>query len=178
MAVLTESRTALPTGTWALDPVHSTIGFELPYLAGTFRGQFTDVEAKLTAESLRGSARVASIDVKDENLAAHLQSPDFFDAERYPELSFESRDLESENGRLIARGDITIRGITKPLELSGTLSEPLTDAYGRDRVGIRLETTADRTEFGINWNMPLPSGEPSLPNDVKLVAELYFVREA
>lgn len=178
MAVLTESRTALPTGTWALDPVHSTIGFELPYLAGTFRGQFTDVEAKLTTESLRGSARVASIDVKDENLAAHLQSPDFFDAERYPELSFESRDLESENGRLIARGDITIRGITKPLELSGTLSEPLTDAYGRDRVGIRLETTVDRTEFGINWNMPLPSGEPSLPNDVKLVAELYFVREA
>ncbi|MFL6012102.1 MAG: YceI family protein [Gaiellaceae bacterium] len=178
MAILTESRTALPTGTWALDPVHSTIGFELPYLAGTFRGQFTDVEAKLTTESLRGSARVASIDVKDENLAAHLQSPDFFDAERYPELSFESRDLESENGRLIARGDITIRGITKPLELSGTLSEPLTDAYGRDRVGIRLETTVDRTEFGINWNMPLPSGEPSLPNDVKLVAELYFVREA
>jgi polyisoprenoid-binding protein YceI len=178
MAILTESRTALPTGTWALDLVHSTIGFELPYLAGTFRGQFTDVEAKLTTESLRGSARVASIDVKDENLAAHLQSPDFFDAERYPELSFESRDLESENGRLIARGDITIRGITKPLELSGTLSEPLTDAYGRDRVGIRLETTVDRTEFGINWNMPLPSGEPSLPNDVKLVAELYFVREA
>ncbi|MFL6020446.1 MAG: YceI family protein [Gaiellaceae bacterium] len=178
MAILTESRTALPTGTWALDPVHSTIGFELPYLAGTFRGQFTDVEAKLTTESLTGSARVASIDVKDENLAAHLQSPDFFDAERYPELSFESRDLESENGRLIARGDITIRGITKPLELSGTLSEPLTDAYGRDRVGIRLETTVDRTEFGINWNMPLPSGEPSLPNDVKLVAELYFVREA
>jgi polyisoprenoid-binding protein YceI len=178
MAVLTESRTALPTGTWALDPVHSTIGFELPYLAGTFRGQFTDVEAKLTADSLTGSARVASIDVKDENLAAHLQSPDFFDAERYPELSFESRDLESENGRLIARGDITIRGITKPLELGGTISEPLTDAYGRDRVGIQLETTVDRTEFGVNWNMPLPSGEPSLPNDVKLVAELYFVREA
>jgi polyisoprenoid-binding protein YceI len=178
MAVLTESRTALPTGTWALDPVHSTIGFELPYLAGTFRGQFTDVEAKLTADSLTGSARVASIDVKDENLAAHLQSPDFFDAERYPELSFESRDLESENGRLIARGDITIRGITKPLELGGTISEPLTDAYGRDRVGIQLETTVDRTEFGVNWNMPLPSGEPSLPNDVKLVAELYFVKEA
>ena len=88
MAVLTEGRTALPTGTWTLDPVHSTIGFELPYLAGTSVGPFTDVDAKLTEDGLRGSARVASVDVKDENLSAHLQSPEFFDAERYPELSF------------------------------------------------------------------------------------------
>ena len=75
MAVLTEGRTALPTGTWPLHPVHSTIGFELPYLAGIFRGQFTDVDAKLTEAGLEGWARVASVDVKDENLSAHLQSP-------------------------------------------------------------------------------------------------------
>ena len=90
MAVLTEARREVPTGTWMLDPVHSTIGFELPYMAGTFRGQFRDVGAKLTADSLRGSARVASIDVKDENLVAHLQSPEFFDADRHPELTFAS----------------------------------------------------------------------------------------
>ena len=94
MTVLTEARTALPTGTWTLDPVHSTIGFELPYLAGTFRGHFTDVDANLTAESLSGSARVASVDVKDENLAAHLQSPEFFDAERHPELGFASKSIQ------------------------------------------------------------------------------------
>ena len=91
MSVLTDTKPlGLPTGTWSLDPIHSTIGFELPYLAGTFRGQFTDVDAKLTDESLTGSARVASVDAKDENLAAHLQGPDFFDVERYPELKFES----------------------------------------------------------------------------------------
>src|SRR5207253_5326103 len=170
--------TATPTGTWALDPVHSTIGFELPYLAGTFRGQFKEVDARLTDESLTGSARVASVDVKDENLAAHLQSPEFFDAERYPELQFASRELDRDGGQLTVRGDITIRGVTKPVELSGTISEPIIDAYGRERIGLKLETAVDRTEFGVNWNIPLPNGEPSLANEVKLVAELYFVKEA
>jgi polyisoprenoid-binding protein YceI len=179
VSVLTDTKPlGLPAGTWSLDPVHSTIGFELPYLAGTFRGQFTDVDAKLTDESLTGSARVASVDAKDENLSAHLQGPDFFDVERHPELKFESRDLERSGDALTVHGDITIRGITKPVELTGTISEPLTDYAGRERVGFKLDTTIDRTEFGVNWNTPLPSGEPALANEVKLAAELYFVREA
>jgi polyisoprenoid-binding protein YceI len=178
MSVLTDTKAGLPTGTWALDPVHSTIGFEIPYLAGTFKGHFTDVEAKLTEKSLTGSARVASVDVKDENLAAHLQSPEFFDAERHPELKFESREIERSGETVTVRGDITIRGETKPVELSGTISGPFTDGYGRARLPLKLETTVDRTEFGLNWNMPLPNGDPSLANEVKLVAELYLVEEA
>jgi|SRR5919201_4968099 polyisoprenoid-binding protein YceI len=166
-----------PTGTWTLDPVHSTIGFELPYLSGTFRGHFTDADATLAGGKLSGSARVASVDVKDENLAAHLQSPDFFDAERYPELRFESSDVDLSGETVTVRGDITIRGITKPVELAGTITEPITDGYGRERLGLRLETTVDRTEFGLNWNMPLPSGEPALANEVSLAADLYFVRQ-
>jgi polyisoprenoid-binding protein YceI len=178
MAVLTESRTALPTGTWVLDPVHSTIGFELPYLAGTFRGHFTDVDAKLSADGLSGSARVASVDVKDENLAAHLQSPEFFDVERHPELTFASDSLDRSGDELKVHGEITIRGTTKPVELVGTIAGPITDAFGRERVNVQLETTVDRTQFGLNWNMPLPNGQPALQNEVKLVAELYFVQEA
>lgn len=179
MSVLTDSRRlGLPTGTWSLDPIHSTIGFELSYLAGTFRGQFRDVDAKLTDESLTGSAQVASVDVKDESLSAHLQSPDFFDAERHPELRFESRELERSGETVTVRGDLTIRGVTKPVELTGTISEPLTDYTDRERVGLKLETTVERTEFGVNWNAPLPSGDPALANEVKLIAELYFVREA
>jgi polyisoprenoid-binding protein YceI len=178
MAVLTEGRTALPTGTWVLDPVHSTIGFELPYLAGTFRGHFTDVDAKLTADSLSGSARVASVDVKDENLAAHLQSPEFFDVERHPELTFASDSIDLADDQLKVHGEITIRGTTKPVELVGTLAGPITDGFGRERVNVQLETSVDRTEFGLNWNMPLPNGQPALQNEVKLAAELYFVREA
>jgi polyisoprenoid-binding protein YceI len=178
MAVLTEARTALPTGTWTLDPVHSSIGFELPYLAGTFRGHFTDVDARLTTDSLSGSARVASVDVKDENLAAHLQSPEFFDVERHPELTFASESIERTGDELKVRGEITIRGTTKPVELAGTIADPMTDAFGRERVNVKLVTSVDRTEFGLNWNMPLPNGQPALQNEVTLVAELYFVREA
>jgi polyisoprenoid-binding protein YceI len=178
MAVLTEARRELPAGTWALDPVHSTIGFELPYMAGTFRGQFRDVEAKLTANSLNGSARVASVDVKDENLAAHLQSPEFFDVERHPELTFASNSIERTGDDLTVRGDITIRGATKPVELAGTIAGPFTDASERQRLNLTLETTLDRTDFGLNWNMPLPNGEPALQHDVKIVAELFFVQEA
>jgi polyisoprenoid-binding protein YceI len=172
------AETSTSTGTWALDAVHSTIGFELPYLSGIFRGHFSDVDAVFGEGKLSGSARVGSIDVKDENLAAHLQSPEFFDVERYPELSFESRDIEQAGDRLTVRGDITIRGVTRPVELAGTISQPITDGFGRERLGFQLETTIDRTAFGINWNMPLPSGEPALPNEVKLVADVYFVREA
>jgi polyisoprenoid-binding protein YceI len=178
MEVLTESRTALPAGTWNLDPVHSTIGFELPYLAGTFRGHFTDVDAKLTADSLSGSARVASIDVKDENLAAHLQSPEFFDVERQPELTFASESIERSGDDVKVDGEITIRGTTKPVALAGTIAGPITDGFGNERINVTLETTVDRTEFGLNWNMPLPNGQPALQNEVKLVAELYFVQGA
>ena len=178
MAVLTEAHRELPVGTWALDAVHSTIGFELPYMAGTFRGQLRDVDAKLSADSLSGSARVASIDVKDENLVAHLQSPDFFDAERHPELTFVSNSIERTGDELKVLGDITIRGTTKPVELTGTIAGPFTDAYERQRLNITLETTVDRTDFGLNWNMPLPNGEPALQHEVKIVAELFFVEEA
>jgi len=182
MSTTTDTRQALPLGTWSLDPIHSAIGFEVDYLAGSFRGQFREVAGKLDAVGekpvLTGLAKVASVDVKDENLSAHLQSPEFFDAERHPELSFESRELERSGDAVTVRGDITIRGTTKPVELTGSISGPLTDGYGRELIGLRLETTVDRTQFGLNWNMPLPTGQPALANEVKLVADLQFAKEA
>src|SRR5437867_3695360 len=92
MSTTIDSLTIAPAGTWQLDPVHSSVGFEVAYLGGTFKGQFRDASATLTVEDgkaqLTGAAQVGSVDVKDENFAAHLQSPDFFDAERNPELRF------------------------------------------------------------------------------------------
>jgi polyisoprenoid-binding protein YceI len=173
----TQIRRALPTGTWQLDPVHSSIGFEIAYMGGTFRGQFRDVEATIADGDVTGSAEVASVDVKDENLAAHLQSPEFFDVERYPELRFASTEIDGAE-ELTVRGEITIKGVTQPVELTGRATEPLNDAYGRERFGLTLETTVDRTAFGLSWNLPLPNGEPALSNDVTLVAELFFVKEA
>jgi polyisoprenoid-binding protein YceI len=179
MSITTETR--VPTGTWTLDPVHSTIGFEIDYLSGTFRGQFREVEAKLVADEparLAGSAKVASVDAKDENLSAHLQSPDFFDAERHPELSFESTGLDLSAPTATVGGKLTIKGVTQPIELTGTIAAPITDYSARERIGLRLETVVDRTDFGVDWNAPLPSGEPALANEVRLAADLYFVREA
>ena len=182
MSITTDTRQALPVGTWSLDPIHSTIGFEVDYLAGSFRGQFREVAGKLSAEGdtavLTGSAKVASVDVKDENLAGHLQSPDFFDAERYPELSFESSEIDRAGDQLTVRGGITIKGVEKPVELTGAIAGPITDYTGNEKLSVKLDTTIDRTEFGVNWNVPLPDGKPALADEVKLSAELHFVKEA
>jgi polyisoprenoid-binding protein YceI len=170
------------TGTWELDPVHTSIGFEVPYLSGTFKGQFRDAQAKLVVDdgnaNLDGVARVASVDVKDENLSAHLQSPDFFDAERHPELHFSAEDLDLDSETVSARGALTIKGATKPVEVTGTLTPPLVDAYGRERIGLVLSATINRHEFGVSFEMPLPSGEPAIGDEVTVVAELYFIRES
>jgi polyisoprenoid-binding protein YceI len=178
--ITTGIRQSLPTGTWQLDRVHSSIGFEVEYLAGSFRGQFRDVEGELLVDTdgaaLKGAARVASIDVKDENLAAHLQSPEFFDAERHPELHFHATDISGDGDELTVRGEITIKGVTRPVELTGSVAAAITDPYGRERLGLKLSTTIDRTSFGVDWNTPLPSGEPALANEVNLVGELYFVK--
>ena len=182
MSITTDTTQALPVGNWQLDTVHSTIGFEVDYLAGVFRGQFRDVDAKLEANgaspALTGAAKVASVDVRDENFAAHLQSPDFFDAERYPELGFESNEIERAGDRITVRGGITIKGVEKPVELTGTVGTPMADPYGGERFGLKLQTTVDRTEFGVNWNTPLPDGRPALADEVRLTADLQFVKEA
>src|SRR3954447_19276616 len=114
-----------PAGTWALDAVHSRVDFEVPYLAGTFKGEFHDIGAELAIEgeraSLTGTAKVASVDVHDENLTAHLQSPDFFDAERHPELRFTADDIRLDgDANVSVDGELTIRDVTKRVQVTGT----------------------------------------------------------
>ena len=175
------SQTTIPAGTWAADAVHSQVGFEVAYMVGTFRGTFSPFEASLeVAEDgtakLHGSAPVAGVKVQDENLTAHLQSPDFFDAERAPELTFVSDDVTIEGGSVAVAGEITIKGETRPLRLTGSIGEPSTDPWGNERVGLTLSGAVDRTAFGLDWNNPLPSGEPALANEVVLTAELSLVK--
>jgi polyisoprenoid-binding protein YceI len=173
--------TIAPAGTWSLDPVHSRVDFEVSYLAGTFKGEFHEIGAELTVEaeraSLTGTAKVASVDVKDENLSAHLQSPDFFDAERHPELGFAAQNIRlGGDGKVSVDGELTIKGVTKPVAVTGTVTAPMADPYGNDRIGLNLTTKIDRTDFGVDWNNPLPSGDPALANDVTILAELQFVK--
>ncbi len=177
-----ESQTALPAGTWQLDPVHSQVGFAVKYMVGTFRGSFSPVEATLTVGAdgeagLTGSARAENVKVQEPNLVAHLLSPDFFDAERAPELRFRSTDVRTDGGRIAVDGELEVKGVTRPVTLAGDVGEQITDPYGRERIGVRLGGTIDRTEFGINWNNPLPNGRSALANEVVLEAELYLVKE-
>ena len=169
---------ALPTGTWTADTVHSTVGFAVPYLAGTFQGTFSDFDARLTDGVLRGTAEVASVQVKDPNLEAHLQSPDFFDAERYPQLSFVANEISRSGDDLTIAGELTLKGHTEAVEIKGHVNDPAPDPYGGERIGHRLEATVDRTRFGLNWNNPLPSGDPALANNVTIVVDLQLAKES
>lgn len=176
MSTIIEQQTAVPTGTFAADTVHSSIGFEVPYAVATFSGTVNDFEATLVDGALTGSARIESIQTKEENLQAHLLSPEFFDAERHPVLSF-SGDVQRDGDTATIEGEITIKGITRPATLTGTITGPAVDHFGATRVGLKLETTIDRTAFDIKWNMPLPNGEPALSNQVTLKADLTLVAQ-
>jgi polyisoprenoid-binding protein YceI len=180
MSTITQNETFAPAGTWSADPVHSNVSFEVGYAGvNAFRGGFKEFTATLTGDSLTGSAKVASVDVKDEQLNGHLQTPDFFDAQRYPEITFTATELtRSQDGSVSAKGELTIKGVAKPVELTGTIADaPATDPFGRERLGLRLETSVDRNEYGVSWNAPNQSGGNYLADDVKLIAELALVRQ-
>jgi polyisoprenoid-binding protein YceI len=173
----------LPTGRYTLDPVHSTVGFEVKHMISTFRGSFREYDAGLDnsngAARLEGTAEVASVDVRDENLAGHLQSEDFFHAEKHPQIRFASDSIElAADGSVTLEGELTIRGITKPITATGRYERVEADMGGGERLGIGLETVVDRRDFDLNWNAPLPKGGFALGNDVKLVVHLELVPEA
>ena len=169
---------ALPAGTWTVDPVHSSVGFGVEYMAGTFTGTFNEFSVAVADGVLRGSATVASVQVKDPTLEAHLQTPDFFDAERHSELTFQSKSIERDGDQVRIDGEITIKGHTEPVELTGLISDPIADPYGNERFGLTLEAVVVRDRFGVSWNNPLPSGEPALSNEVTLTAELQLSKQA
>ena len=168
-------------GTYVLDPVHSSASFAVKHMVvSTFRGRFEKFDATLTDGKLVGTVDVGSIVVKDENLAAHLQSPEFFDAERHPELRFESSEIRptGEGDEIVVDGELTIKGITKPVEARGTLEGPAVTFGDVNKVGLTLEAIIDRTEFEMNWNMDLPTGGKVLSNDVTLTVDVSLTEQA
>jgi polyisoprenoid-binding protein YceI len=174
----TDTQQVLPTGTWGLDSVHSTVAFAVDYMSGTFQGSFSEFTAEVADGTVRGSAEVSSIQVKDPNLEAHLQGPDFFDAEQHPQLTFVAKELTGSGDDVRIQGEITIKGHTEPVEIRGAVTEPQDDPFGNVRFGLKLEAKIDRTVFGVSWNNPLPSGEPALQNEVTLIADLQFVKQS
>jgi polyisoprenoid-binding protein YceI len=178
---MTATITALPAGTYTSDPVHSTTGFAVKHMLATFRGSFAAFDAELTVDEdgsarLVGSVPVDSVVVKDENLVAHLQSPDFFDAEQHPRISFESTDIATDGANVTVTGDLTLKGHTERVTAQGSLAGPTEDPFGNTKLGLQLETVVDRTKFGLNWNAPLPKGGFMLANDVTLTVDLELAQ--
>ena len=177
MSTIEETKQGIPTGTWKADTVHSRVAFEVPYAVATFTGEVPDFEASLEDGKLTGTAKIASIKVKEENLEAHLLSPEFFDAEQHPVVSFSGSDIKRDGDKVEIDGEITIKGISQPAKLTGTVNGPSVDHFGANRIGFELETKLDRTAYDIKWQMPLPNGEPALGNTVTLKAELTLVAQ-
>jgi polyisoprenoid-binding protein YceI len=175
----------LATGNWTIDKVHSHVGFAVKHMVvATFRAQFDDYDGSLTVGGdgqprLQGSVKADSIVVKDENLAAHLRAPDFFDTERFPEIGFTSSSLAAgEHGELEVEGELTIKGHTHRVTARGAISDPHTDLAGNDKVGVELEAVIDRREYGLEFNAELPKGGYAVDNDVRLEVSLELVKEA
>ena len=163
---------SIPTGTWTLDTVHSTGGYAVRHSGvSLYKGTVGSFEAALADGTIPGSADVSSITVNDENLQGHLLSPDFFDVERTPRVSFESTSITRDGDELTVEGELEIRGVKQPITLTGTTAGPVEGPAG-ERIGFTLETVIDRTSFGINWNMELPGGGFILDNEVTLTANL------
>jgi polyisoprenoid-binding protein YceI len=168
----------IPTGTWNADPTHSQVDFAVKHLGiSTVRGTFSDFSSTLVGgehSMLTGSIKLASVSTKDPDRDAHLSSPDFFDTGRFPEATFEATFVSPEK----VTGNFTLKGVTKAIELSASLAEPMTDPHGNERIGLELEGEINRNDYGVSFNMALPTGGLALGEKVKLFASLSFVKEA
>jgi polyisoprenoid-binding protein YceI len=177
-----QAESTIPTGTWQSDPVHSHVGFAVKHVVGTFRGSFGEFAATLSDASgkprLEGHVPVKSVQVKDENLESHLLSPEFFDAEQTPEISFDSTAIEVEDGQVVIDGDLTIRGSTSQVVARGEINGPAPGPADSERLGLDLEAKVDRHDYGLDWQMDLPGGGKALGDEVTLTVHLELVRES
>jgi polyisoprenoid-binding protein YceI len=178
MSTIEITPTSVASGSYSADPAHSSVEFAVRHMKiSTVRGIFLEYDASLEGGKqprISGTIKTGSATTHDETRDGHLKSPDFFDVERYPEATF--------NGTLVTpdrvEGELTLKGVTRPITLHASVSGPDTDPWGNERVGIELEGTINRIEHGVEWNAPLPGGGMLLDDTVQLIASLSFVKQA
>ncbi len=182
MSTQTLQKQGIPAGTYVADPVHSSVGFTVVHNGGaTFRSGFGGYDARLTGGDnprLEGTVDVASVAIDEEQLKGHLLSPEFFDAEHHPQLRFESAQLGlGEDGSLVLRGELEIRGERHEVEAGGRFARLGADLAGKDRIALSLEASVDRRGFGLDWNAELPNGGQVLDYEVAIAVELELIEE-
>lgn len=172
------------SGTYRAQPVPSSFAFAVRHSrVFWYRGSLSDVAATLRADAdgvaLEGSASVDSISVLEPAaMRAHVLGPDFFDAERHPEITFRSTAVVlSDDGRATVDGELTIRGVTRPVTATGHYAPPRQSTFG-EVAGLELQTSFDRREFGFNWQMELPGGGDAVSWEVEVDIDLLFIPDA
>lgn len=172
-----------PTGTWSVDPVHSSVGFEVSLLGvSSYRAGFADVDGRVVFDegavrAIDGSVRVESLRTDSPELTRHLFGPEFFDAAAHPEILFVATGIEHDRPeRLRVAGDLTMRGITNPLTLDVVVDPIRVDASGTARVGMRATGTVDRSVYGMTWNIPAVNGVLALAEQVKIILRVEAIR--
>ncbi|HEU0250142.1 MAG TPA: YceI family protein [Solirubrobacteraceae bacterium] len=175
--------TPVPTGTWKVDPVHSSVEFQVKHLGiATVKGQFTEFEGTLQigADGARasGSVEVASVDTREPQRDAHLRSADFFEVESFPRIEFAStaiRPLDGDEFEIDA--DLTIHGVTQPVTLKAVFEGAETDPQGNERVGVSASAQINRSQFGMKFNAALGSGNVVVSDRVKILVDVSAVKQ-
>jgi polyisoprenoid-binding protein YceI len=168
-------------GTWTLDPAHSEITFSVRHLAiSKVRGSFEKFDVTVeTAEGDEDPTITATIDVSSVNTGVeardqHLRTSDFFLVEEHPTAVFTAKSFVLDGDDVTIDGELTLRGVTQPVQLKAEFGGIVTDAYGNTKAGVSATTTFNRRDFGVNWNAALEAGGMTLGDDVTLNIELQF----
>lgn len=178
--------TSIPAGAYQIDPAHSSINFSVRHLTiNLVRGRFTDFNGTIsyddkdvTRSSVEFSAKVASINTDVARRDEHLRSPDFFDAAKFPEMTFKSTRVERRGGEgFVAHGDLTLHGVTKQLSIPFKLSGPVRDTSGKTRFGVEATTTIKRQDFGMNYGQMLEGAGPVIANEVEINLQLEAIKQ-
>ncbi len=176
----------MATTKWALDPTHSELQFKVKHLMiSTVTGNIKSFSAELEANndnfdnaSVSFSGDIDSIDTGNTDRDNHLKSGDFFDADQFPSISFKSTTVEKDGDDYAVTGDLTIKGITKSLKLNAEFGGIATDPWGNTKAGFTLSGKIKRSEFGLTWNAALETGGVMVSEEVKILGELQFVKQA
>ena len=186
MSVTTSNTTVIPTGTWSVDPTHSKVGFGVKHMGiATVRGEFTEFEgtleigADLASATIDGTVKSGSVNTNEQQRDEHLRSPDFFDTTEYPEIQFESTEIEAvDDEQFRIRGRLTIHGITNDIILHAEVQGTDIDPWGNERVGLEVTGQLSRGDYGMKFNQALGSGNMLVADKVKLSLDISAVRQS
>lgn len=174
------------TGTWVIDPSHTTIGFTVRHAMiakvrggfGAFAGSFTIDGANLSASSAEVTIEAASIDTKSADRDAHLISPDFLDAEAFPTLTFTSTSVQVSGNDVTLTGDLTIHGVTRSVAIAYEFIGLSQDPWGNQRIGFEGTSKISRKEFDLTWNAALETGGVLVGDEITLLLDVEAVKQA